>query len=229
MVARSLEHLGQAREDAPPVVGNRGGLAVHDLRGPHDPASEDLTDALVARADPEHGKALPAELGDGKRAHAGLFRPSRPGRNEQGGRLEGLQAGDVDGIVADHDRLGPELSEVLDQVVDEAVVVVDHRHLDASRSARLPAPRFIGILVVRGKGAPGSDEGTSSKKKPVVIGPGYGAEGHTRSQQALHGAHPEKRPPQPTWFGPVLLVAPRRRAVLIVGNYVGIMPASPSN
>ena len=52
-------------------------------------------------------------------------------RHEQGGGPERPYAGDVDGVVADHDRLGAELAEVLDEVVDEAVVVVDDRHLDA--------------------------------------------------------------------------------------------------
>ena len=34
----------------------------------------------------------------------------------------------VDGVVAEHDRLGPELAQLLDQVVDEGVVVVDDEH-----------------------------------------------------------------------------------------------------
>ena len=33
----------------------------------------------------------------------------------------------------------------------------------------------------------------------------------------------------PTWFGPVLLILLVVGLLLIVGNYVGIMPASPSN
>ena len=101
---------------------------MHDLGRPHDLSAEDLADALVAETDPEHGEPFASELGDRGRAHAGVLGPAWARRHEQGGGFERPDAGDVDGIVADHDRLGAELAEVLDEVVDEAVVVVDDGH-----------------------------------------------------------------------------------------------------
>ena len=57
VVAGGLERLGQAGEHAGAVVADQRRLAVHDLRGPHDLAAEDLADALVAEAHAEDGTA----------------------------------------------------------------------------------------------------------------------------------------------------------------------------
>ena len=51
-----------------------------------------------------------------------------PGRDQHGVGLERLELGEGELVVAVHERLGAELAQVLHEVVDEAVVVVDHQH-----------------------------------------------------------------------------------------------------
>ncbi len=61
VVPGGLERLGQPGEHAGPAVVDERGLAVHDLRGPHHVAAEDLADALVAEAHAEHRNLRPAK------------------------------------------------------------------------------------------------------------------------------------------------------------------------
>ena len=93
------------------------GLAAHDLR------AESLPDGLVAEADAQSGDAL-ADLPDQIHRDPGLVRRARTGRDYYPIRVE---LGDLlrrDLVVAPHEDLGPELPEVLDQVVRKGVVVV---------------------------------------------------------------------------------------------------------
>ena len=53
VVARGVEGIGQAGEDAGAVVVDRRGLAVHEPVRADDIAAEDVADALVAEADAE--------------------------------------------------------------------------------------------------------------------------------------------------------------------------------
>ena len=99
---------------------------MHQLRRPHDPAAEHLADGLVAEADAEHGHH-PGEGLDARAGDAGVFGPARA-RGEQHGVGRGRRLVDRERVVAVHDRLGAQLTQVLDEVVDEAVVVVDHEH-----------------------------------------------------------------------------------------------------
>ena len=81
----------------------------------------------------------PASSRDGRQADSAVLGPPGPGRDEHGVGPLGPDAGDVDGVVAEHHRLGPELAQLLDQVVDEGVVVVDDEH-----------PRSHGVPIVPG-------------------------------------------------------------------------------
>ena len=78
MIPRGLEGLRQSGEDTLAVVMHQRDLAVHQRRRPHDAASEDLADALVAEAHAEQ-RAGPAEAGDQLTAHAGVLRAPRAG------------------------------------------------------------------------------------------------------------------------------------------------------
>ena len=51
----------------------------------------------------------------------------------------GPDAGHVDGVVAVDHRVGAELAQLLDQVVDEGVVVVDDEHPGSHGPAIVPA------------------------------------------------------------------------------------------
>ena len=79
------------------------------------------------RQTPEQ-RDLPAQLRDGLKADPAVLGASRSRRNEHGVGPRGPDAGHVDGVVAVHHRVGPELAQLLDQVVDEGVVVVDDEH-----------------------------------------------------------------------------------------------------
>ena len=65
-----------------------------------------------------------------------------PGADEHA--VERAELVEVDLVVAAHGDLGPELGEVLHEVVDEAVVVVDHEHAHGGslpqRQLRSPNP-----------------------------------------------------------------------------------------
>ena len=145
VVAGRLQRVGQALEAALAVVVDLRRLAVHDGRRPDHPPPEDLPDALVAEADAED-RHPPGEAEDHLVGDAGVLRPARARRDEDGVGGEGLDAVEGEGVVAVHDRLGAELPEVLDQVVDERVVVVDHQHAGAHRgeaNGALPAPILL--------------------------------------------------------------------------------------
>ncbi len=130
--------FGQAGEEALPVVVDLRGLAVHEVGGRDDLAAEGLPDALVAEADPEE-RDLAGQLPDGVQADAAVLGSARSRRDEHGVGALGPDAGHVDGVVAEDDRVGPQLAQLLDQVVDERVVVVEDEH-----------PRSHGCTIVPG-------------------------------------------------------------------------------
>jgi len=96
------------------------------LRGPDDLGPESLTDALVAEADAEEGD-LAAQLGHHGQTDTALFGPTRTGGDDHRIGLLGPDPGDVDGVVAEDDGIGPELTQGLDEVVGEGVVIVDEQ------------------------------------------------------------------------------------------------------
>ncbi len=71
---------------------------------------------------------VPGEGLDGLVGHAGVLGSTGTGADEHGVGIECHQLGHRKRVVAVHDRFGSELAQVLDEVVDEAVVVVDDQH-----------------------------------------------------------------------------------------------------
>ena len=145
VVAGRGERVGEPGEDAVAPVADLGRLAVHHPLGPLDPAAVELADALVAEADAEHRHAALAEVADRVVREPGVLRPARAGRDEHRVRLERPHLVEAHRVVAVDDGLGAELTEVLDEVVDERVVVVDHQHPgahdgDATGAGPTPAP-----------------------------------------------------------------------------------------
>src|SRR4051794_26866799 len=126
VIARDGQRVGEAGEDALAVVGDRGRLAVHGQM-PDDPAAERLAHRLVAEADAE---GLDARLGEAAHhldADAGLVGRARAGAHDDAVVVSLQQLVDRGGVVSDHVEVGPELAQVLDEVVGERVVVVDHQ------------------------------------------------------------------------------------------------------
>ena len=81
----------------------------------------------------------------------------------------------------------------------------------------------------------GSDDGTSSKKRTATGGratpPGGRATppGSRDINKRYTAPIPKSVRHSPRWFGPVLLTLLVVGLLLIVGNYVGIMPGGTSN
>ena len=122
MVTGRLEVLIQTFVDPFAVVPYPRGLAVDGLAA-HDLRAESLADCLMAEADAQSGYA-PTDLPDQVYRDPSLVRRARTGRDHYPVRME---LGDLFGrdlVVAPHEYLGPELPEILDQVVRKGVVVV---------------------------------------------------------------------------------------------------------
>jgi hypothetical protein len=75
----------------------------------------------------------------------------------------------------------------------------------------------------------GSDEGTSPKKKPVASGRATPPKDTREVNKRYTAPIPKSVRHSPPWYGPLLLALLILGLLLIVGNYVGILPASPSN
>ena len=108
------------------------------LRGALDGGAEHGPDRLVAEAHPEGGDAaLRAPAQDG---HAGPRARGLAGPRADEHSVDLVDEGhDVVGVVAPDHRVGPELRQVLDEVVDEAVVVVDDEDPHGAHDTAEPA------------------------------------------------------------------------------------------
>src|SRR3954454_16328935 len=124
VVAPDRQRVGQAGVDALAVMGDVGGLAVDRVVG-GDGCAERLPHRLMPQADAEGGHAGLGEAAGDREADAGLVRRARAGRDHDAlvGSLE--QPVGVGLVVADDLDVRAQLAEVLDEVVGEAVVVVD--------------------------------------------------------------------------------------------------------
>ena len=99
---------------------------MHDPVGPDDLGPEGLADALVTQADAQDGYPGGEPL-DGRVRDPGLSRGARPRRDDQVGRVPGLDLVEADLVIADDQDVeaGVDLAEPLDQVIGERVVIVD--------------------------------------------------------------------------------------------------------
>ena len=154
---------------------------MHDLGRPHDLAAVELPDALVAEAHAEHGHAAFAERADGLVRDAGVLGTARArATTSTASGVERVELRERERVVAMHDRLGAELAQVLDEVVDERVVVVDHEH--TGRPARVTVTRHL-------RATAGIGPGTLPARAPV-------------EEQALASHTPppaKKAPPSKLW------------------------------
>src|SRR4051812_27263712 len=125
VIAAGHERGFEAAEDRPAVVLDRRGLAVHGLAA-HHTAPERVRERLQAHADAEHRDARLGRARDQLDRHAGVVRRlPGPGRDDHAVRPPRHELIGAGGVVAHHLQLGPELAQVLDEVVGERVVVVE--------------------------------------------------------------------------------------------------------
>src|SRR3954467_9084345 len=100
------------------------GLAVHETVGSHNTAAKRFSYGLVAQADAEQGYASRRGADEGN-GDACFTWGTRTGRDHDGGRLQGQYLCHRQSVVAIDHRIGAQLTGVLDQVIGEAVVIVE--------------------------------------------------------------------------------------------------------
>ena len=113
------------------------GLAVHEVGGRHHLAAEDLADALVAQAHAQDGE-FGAKVADDIVAHAAFFGSAGAGADDQVRGVQRFDLFDADLVVAKNldGGLRRNFAEGLDQVVGEAVVIIDEdQHGESSNAA----------------------------------------------------------------------------------------------
>src|SRR5258705_1833393 len=139
MVAGRLEGIVDVEEDAAAVVDHGGGLAVDEALRAYVLSAEHLADALVTEADAKD-RDRSRGLADELLADPRVVGPAGPWRDHDrvGGHREGVLHGDL--VVPDHLRHVAQLSQVLNQIPGEGVVVVDHQdHASSPPAARRTA------------------------------------------------------------------------------------------
>ena len=114
---------------------HRVGLAVHHARGANHRAAERFADRLMTEAHAEDRQPA-REVFEQRHAEACIGRSARARRQADAIGLHRLDVLDRHEIVAHDPDLFTELAEVLDEVVGEAVVVVDHQQHDSVAGER---------------------------------------------------------------------------------------------
>jgi Cell division protein CrgA len=177
---------------------------VHDAWRPHHLASVELPDALVAEAHAEDGNAAFAEGADGIVRHASVLGSPGSWRHEDGVGRQRLELRQGDLVVAMDDRLGAQLPQVLDEVVNEGVVVVDHHHARAGHEITVtrPSPKARRDCRVR---------------SPLVP--------RSKSKRSRYTPPPAKKaPPSKLWVPATMFTMLVAGVLVIVANYLQLLP-----
>src|ERR1035438_2270681 len=106
---------------------DRTGFAMHQLMRADDLTAECFADGLVSKADTEDGR-FPGHATDQRNQNAGLAGRAGTGGEQDALWLEGSDFIDGDFVVAAHHDLRTQLAQVLDQVVSEGFVAVEHKN-----------------------------------------------------------------------------------------------------
>src|ERR1700730_8389007 len=145
MVSSRLKGNRQPEEYAIPFMEDLRSLSMHQTIGPNDRSPIYLADALMPKADPQHGNPR-SKTTDKLVANSGVVRRARSRRNADFFRAQLLNFINCCAIIASDDQLRPEFAEVLNQVVGERVVVIqdqDHIICSARSMARKVAMALL--------------------------------------------------------------------------------------
>jgi hypothetical protein len=108
---------------------------VHKSFGVNDLAAESGRDRLVAEANPED-RDLSRKFPDGVDADSGILRPAWARGNHDGGRPEPLDIANRNAIVSDDLYFSSKHSEILEKIIGERIVVIDHeKHSFSSKQS----------------------------------------------------------------------------------------------
>lgn len=143
MIASGGERARQAGEHPLAGMVHRRGLAVHHLPGTHHLSTERLPQGLMSQTDAEN-RQLAGEMANRLHGNTGLVGRAGPRRDHQPVRPHRLHPGQINLVITMHQHLGPQFLQVLDQVIGEAVIVIDHQDPhQRSPSSRLSPPRAM--------------------------------------------------------------------------------------
>ena len=209
---------------------------MHHVRGAHDVATERGADALVAEAYAEHGYRAGAERADRVVGDAGIFRAPRARRDEHRVGSERHHVVECRGVVTGDGWFGAELAQVLDEVVDERVVVVDHQHprghaptlaLPCERAGCDSGPktragesgvRCYRPRVPQSKAKPKADTKTKSQAKST-------ARPRTKGSRYTPPS-PKKAPPSKLWVPTLMFTCLGLGILVIAANYMNLLPGA---
>src|SRR5580658_3883110 len=127
MVSSGLKRDGQSQEYAIAFVNDRRGLAVHQAISSNDLSSIHLPDALMPKADAQHGN-MRSKMTNKLVADSGIIRRPRSRRNTDFFRAQLLNFFNSRAIISSDDQFRTEFAEVLNQVVGERVVVIQDQN-----------------------------------------------------------------------------------------------------
>ncbi len=123
VIAHCLVGVFKAFEQSFGVVMNSGGLAVHDVPCPYDPGAERLADGLVPETDADD-RQLSGKVTNQFQRYSGLFRSTGAGREHNTFWLSAFYFRHRNLVVSLYPYLGSELTQVLNEVVGEGIVVI---------------------------------------------------------------------------------------------------------
>src|SRR6202022_1622554 len=127
VIAGCHERAWDTSKDGLLAVKHARHLSMHHLRGAPHLAAVRFAQTLVTQANAE-SRQRRVQLEQEILADTCIGRCSRPGREHGGDRSQLPDVGERDLVVSTDDDLLAQLTEVLNKVVGERVVVVDHQH-----------------------------------------------------------------------------------------------------
>src|SRR5665213_3921052 len=130
VIARGLEIIVKAAKDAFAGVMNARNLAMHRFRRAHDPAAIHLADRLVTEAHAKDRHAAVCGL-DEVETDPGFVGRAGTGRQHDGLRLQRQRTGGGQFVIALYDDVGPQLSQIMEEVVGETVIIIDQKEQNA--------------------------------------------------------------------------------------------------
>ena len=134
--------------------------------------------------------------------------------------------------MAVHERLGAQLAQVLDEVVDERVVVVDDEHprahCGASVGGRGPTASIASTVSRMRHGREAI--GPSRRRRRKSTTPRAAGSTPKHDQAATRRRCPRPQKVSPLWVPVLMFTAPRPgRCSIILANYVDLLPGDEPN
>ena len=126
VIARCFEIIVQAAENTFAGVVHPAQLAVHRLRRADDPATISLPDRLMAQAHPQNRDPA-IGLANQIETDPGLVGVAGPRRQHDGLRAHGQRVAHADAVIALDTHLRAQFPQIVEQVVGEAVIIIDQQ------------------------------------------------------------------------------------------------------